>query len=75
MHLCAQLPTHFGKQGPKNIFNVTKYDGCTSFFEKPPLSEGLQHSPHLPKPQTIKKRDGTFANHGMTFIWFQLQDI
>jgi hypothetical protein len=28
------------RQGPNNIFNLTKYDGCTFFFKKPPLSEG-----------------------------------
>ena len=28
-------------QGPKNIFNLTQYDGCTSFFAKSPLAEGL----------------------------------
>jgi hypothetical protein len=33
-------------QGPKNIFNLTQYDGCTSFFAKSPLAEGLPSLSH-----------------------------
>jgi hypothetical protein len=51
---CVRNTTHPTpqSQGPQNIFNLTQYDGCTSFFAKSPLAEGLP-SQTLSRPRMI----------------------